>query len=458
MAGLLLKNARAVVTMDDEGCILRNCSILATDGRIVAMGPEESVQPAAGTPPGEVIDASEMLVYPGLVNTHHHLYQILTRNLPAVQRMELFQWLRTLYELWRGLTPEMVYASSLAGFGELLRSGCTTCLDHHYVFPRGRDPHLIDMQVAATTEIGIRFHACRGSMSLGRRDGGLPPDDLVQSVDEILKDSLRLIETYHDPSPLAMTRLVLAPCSPFSVSADLMMESAALARSKGVRLHTHLAETKDEETYCLERMGRRPLEYMEELGWLGPDVWFAHGIHFTGQEVTRLAATGTGVAHCPVSNQKLASGVAPVPQMLRAGVPVGLAVDGSASNDGSNLLGEIRAAYLMHRLYWGGDAPGPADVLRLATRGGARLLGRDDIGSLEVGKAADMFLIDSRRLELAGALADVAGLPATTGINPPVDVTIVNGRVVVRDGRLVGVDERVLAARVNELTRAMTGE
>jgi cytosine/adenosine deaminase-related metal-dependent hydrolase len=402
-----------------------------------------------------VIEADGMFVYPGLINTHHHLYQTFTRNLPQMQNLELFDWLRGMYEIWRGLTPEMIYFSSLVGMGELLKYGCTTCFDHHYVFPRNNSAEFIDRQFMAAEELGMRFHASRGSMSRGKSDGGLPPDDLVQSVDAILADSIRLIEKYHDPSRYSMRQVVLAPCSPFSVTGDLMVGTADLAREKKVRLHTHLAETKDEEQYCMENFKMRPLDYMESLGWVGKDVWFAHGIHFNEKELKRLASTRTGIAHCPVSNQKLASGTAGIPRMLELGVPVGLAVDGSASNDCSNLLMELRASYLIHRSTFSHRAPDGYDMLKVATRGGASVLGRDDIGSIEVGKAADLFMMDVNRIEYVGALLDPRSILATVGVSGPVDYTIANGRVVVRNGRLCGVEESRVVEEGNRLANKL---
>jgi cytosine/adenosine deaminase-related metal-dependent hydrolase len=403
----------------------------------------------------DVVLASGMYVYPGLINTHHHLYQTFTRNLPGVQNLELFDWLRALYRIWRGLTPEMVYYSALTGLGELLKYGCTTSVDHHYVFPRHAEPTLIDCQIEAAAELGMRFHPCRGSMSLGESDGGLPPDDVVQTTDEILRDSQRLIERYHDPEPGSMCQISLAPCSPFSVSADLLEQTALLAREYGVRLHTHLAETLDEERFCIEAVGMRPLAYMESLGWLGPDVWYAHGIHFSDEEISLLAQTRTGVAHCPTSNEKLCSGRAPVERLLQAGVPVGLAVDGSASNDCSNMPAEIRTAYLLHRLAMGNQAPTPVDILELATGGGARLIGRPDLGSIEEGKAADMFLVNADTLEWVGADLDPASAPATIGLYRPVDYTIVAGKIVVKDGRLVNIEETAVARKSRELSRRL---
>lgn len=444
MASLLIRNAEAIVTVDGADRVLKNASLLAEDGEIRAIGPGPFTA-------DEVIDARGCYVYPGLVNTHHHLYQTFTRNLPQVQRMELFDWLTALYEIWRGLNDECVYYGALTGMGELLRYGCTTCLDHHYVFPKQGAEHFLENQFAAAETLGMRFYATRGSMSRGKSDGGLPPDDLVQSVDTILKDSQRLVEKFHDPSRFAMRCVALAPCSPFSVTTDLLKESAKLARSLGVRLHTHLGETRDENDFCLQTLGMRPLEYMRECGWLGEDVWFAHGIWFNDDELRLLAETQTGVAHCPASNMKLASGVCRVPDMLKLGVPLGLAVDGSASNDNSNLLAEIRTAYLLHRLTYSADAPTGYDLLKLATRGSARLLGRDDIGSLEVGKAADFFLLDANLPELAGARRDPANLLGTVGYARPANVVAVNGKIVVREGRLTGIDEECTAEKANRL-------
>ena len=383
MATLLIKNAKAVVTCNQNDQILYDANILCEDGVIRYIGPETK-------PADKVIDASGCFVYPGLVNTHHHLYQTFTRNLPQVQRMELFPWLVTLYEIWRYLNDDCIYYSSLTGMGELVKYGCTTVMDHHYVFPKTGSSEFIDRQFAAADTLGVRFVATRGSMSRGKSDGGLPPDDLVQDVDTILADCERLVKKFHDPARFSMHQVAIAPCSPFSVTTELLKEAAVLARKLGVRLHTHLCETKDEEAFCLDKVGMRPLAYMAECGWIGSDVWYAHGIHFNDEELRVLADTGTGVAHCPISNMKLSSGGARVPELIASGVPVGLAVDGSASNDGSSLLEEIRVGYLLHRLTWGKRAPSGYGMLKLASAGSARLLGRDDIGSLEVGKFADI--------------------------------------------------------------------
>ncbi len=446
MHSLLIKNIRSLVTCDDEDRILEGADVYCEGGFIRAIG--RGLEYEAG----ECIDGSDMLCFPGLVNTHHHLYQQFSRNLPEVQGFELFDWLRYLYEIWKGLDEELVTLSSLTGMGELMKNGCTTCFDHHYVFPKGGGD-LIAAQFAAAEELGIRMHASRGSMDLSQKDGGLPPDSVVQTIDEIMADSVRLIEKFHDPAAGSMRQVALAPCSPFSVSGELLKQSALLARQYGVRLHTHLCETKDEESYTLERYGMRPYEYMESLGWTGRDVWYAHGIHFSTAELESLAKTGTGVAHCPISNMKLSSGVARIPDMLRLGVTVGLAVDGSASNDGSSLLEEMRVAYLLHRLNSGSAAPTGYDILKMATRGSAALLGREDIGSIAAGKCADMFMVDSRRIELAGACFDPGCVLCTVGLRGAVDCTIVNGSVTVKNGRLVDIDEERLSREADRKIR-----
>lgn len=440
---LLVKNVRHLVTCDDSDRLLDGVNVFVRDGVIAGIGQEEWTAE-------DVIDASHMVMYPGLINTHHHLYQTFSRNLPQVQNMELFPWLKTLYEIWKHVDDDVVYYSSLTGMGELLKTGCTTCLDHHYVFPKAAGNGLLDAQFAAADALGMRFHATRGSMDLSVKDGGLPPDSVVQTVDEILRDSEEAVRKYHDSSRYSMHQVALAPCSPFSVTGDLLRESAVLARELKVRLHTHLAETKDEEQFTLSNFGMRPLEYMESLGWVGPDVWYAHGIHFNDEELLRLAQTGTGVAHCPISNMKLSSGVAKIPQMLKLGVPVGLAVDGSASNDGSNLLEEMRVAYLLHRLNWSQEAPSGYDILRMATRGSARILGREDLGQIAVGMAADFFLVDTERIELVGAQFDPMSMLCTVGLKGSVDYTVVNGQVVVRDGRLTRVDEGQTVEKANQ--------
>lgn len=451
MSTLLIQNIRSLVSCDGADTVYENVDLYAEDGFIRAIGknlPQEAEK---------VIDASHMLCYPGLVNTHHHLYQVFSRNLPEVQNMELFDWLKTLYEIWKNLDEDVIRLSTLTGLGELMKHGCTTCFDHHYVFPAGAGD-LIGAQFAASDEIGARMYASRGSMDLSVKDGGLPPDSVVQSVDAILEDSAALIERWHDPSYGSMRQIALAPCSPFSVSRELLLQSAKLARQYHVRLHTHLAETKDEERYTLDRYGLRPLAYLESLDWVGPDVWFAHGIHFTDAELDLLAETGTGVAHCPVSNMKLSSGVARIPEMLQCGIHVGLAVDGSASQDGSDLLEEIRICYLLHRLHSSAAAPSGYDVLKLATRGSASLLGREDIGCLAVGKCADLFLVDSRRLELVGACYDPKNVFGTVGLRAPVDYTVVNGCITVAHGKLTGIDEAKTAENARHVCDRYLGK
>lgn len=451
--GLLVKNIQALVTCNAQDELLEHVDVYCESGRISRI--RKGLKARAGE---RTIDGTGMLMYPGLVNAHHHLYQVFSRNLPSVQNLELFDWLTALYEVWKNLNEDTVRLSSLVGIGELLKNGCTTVFDHHYVFPQGSGD-LLSAQWQAAETLGARMHFSRGGMDLSKKDGGLPPDSVVQSVDEIMRDSVRLIEKWQDDSFTSMHRIALAPCSPFSVSADLLRESAKLARTYGVRLHTHLCETKDEENYTLARCGMRPLAYMESLGWVGEDVWFAHGIHFNDEELKVLAATGTGVCHCPVSNMKLSSGIARVPEMLNLGVSVGLGVDGSASNDGSNLLEEMRVCYLLHRLNSSDRAPSGYDVLKMATMGSAALLGRQkEIGSIEEGKCADFFLVDSRRLELTGACLDPRSLLATVGLKGPVDYTVANGRVVVDHGRLTGADEERIVFEANEeLKRYLQG-
>jgi 8-oxoguanine deaminase len=447
MTTLLVKNAEVLVTLDAQRRELAGGSLLIRDGWIEQVGPAGALPATAD----EVLDLRGHVVFPGLVNTHHHLYQTLTRAVPAAQDANLFTWLTTLYPIWANLTPEAVYVSALTGLAELLLSGCTTAFDHLYIYPNGAR---LDDEIRAAQEIGVRFHASRGSMSLGESQGGLPPDRVVETEPFILHDTRRLIEQYHDARPGALLRVVVAPCSPFSVTPDLMRQSAALARSLGVRLHTHLAETLDEEQFCLEKFGHRPAAYMETLDWVGDDVWYAHSVHVNDAEIAMYARTGCGVAHCPSSNMRLASGIAPVTKYRAAGVKLGLGVDGSASNDGSHLLGEARQAMLLARVLGDPGALTARQALELATLGGAAVLGRDDIGSLAPGKCADFFAIDLRRLAYAGALHDpVAAVLFCAPQN--VDYTVVHGRVLVRAGQLTTVDLGPLVERHNQLARAL---
>jgi len=454
---LLIRDADLVVTMDDDRRELARTSVLVRGAAIEAIGP----WPSIGADADEVIDARGHVVIPGLVNTHHHMFQSLTRAVPQAQNAELFGWLKTLYPIWARLTPEMVQVSTQVAMAELLLSGCTASSDHLYLYPNGvRLEHSIE----AAAGIGMRFHAARGSMSVGESAGGLPPDSLVESEAAILADTQRLIEAYDDPGRYAMLRVVAAPCSPFSVSRDLMRESAALARSLGTRMHTHLAENDHDIAYSREKFGMTPAEYAESLGWLGPDVWHAHCVKVDAPGIARFAATGTGVAHCPCSNMRLASGIAPIRRMLDAGVPVGLGVDGSASNDSGNLLNEARQALLLARvgrsLELFGCDHGPAemtarDVLAMATRGGAGVLGRDDIGQLAPGMAADLALFDLRTLGFAGGAVHDPVASLLLCASATAAYTVVNGRVVVREGQLATMDLGPLVERHNRLAREL---
>lgn len=458
MSTLLIKNAEILVTMNDRQQEIASGGLFIRDGFIEAVGPASDLPASAD----EVLDLSGHIVLPGLVNTHHHFYQTLTRAVPAAQDANLFNWLKTLYPIWARLTPEDIFISAQTALAELALSGCTTASDHLYLYPNGSK---LDDEIAAAKEIGVRIHASRGSMSLSEKDGGLPPDSVVDSEENILRDSQRLIETYHDPRPGSFVQIVLAPCSPFSVTGDLMRESARLARQYGVHLHTHLAETEDEEQFCLQKFGYRPVPYMQSLDWVGEDVWFAHAVYVNGEEVQTFAKHGCGVAHCPSSNMRLASGIAPIKEYLAAGVKVGLGVDGSASNDSSHMLAEARQAMLLARLKEGitgfslSNDPSrklmtARQALWLATRGGAAVLGRSDIGSLEVGKCADFFAIKLDRLEYAGALHDPVA--AAVFCHPVrADYTVIGGRFVVRESRLVTLDETNLVKRHNRAARRL---
>ncbi len=454
MSTLFLKNADLLVTMDDpDRRRIPDGALFARDRVVKQVGPTAELLRAYPeyAEADRVIDARGMIVLPGLVNTHHHLYQTLTRAVPAAQDATLFQWLKTLYPIWAGMTSEAVYTSALVGLAELMLSGCTTASDHLYIYP---NDCRIDDEIRAAQEIGIRFHASRGSMSLGESKGGLPPDRVVEDEDFILQDTRRAIETYHDPDPYAMLRVVVAPCSPFSVTPDLMREAAALARSYGVHLHTHLAETLDEEQFCLQEFGHRPVGYAEDLGWVGDDVWHAHCVHLNEQEIALFARTGTGVCHCPSSNMRLASGIAPVRAYLDTGVRVGLGVDGSASNDSSHLLAEARMALLLQRVSGNPAGLSAEEALWLATVGGAQVLGRDDIGQLVPGKAADFIGLKLNRLDYAGALHDP--LAALVFCTPrQVDLSVINGRVVVEDGHLLTVDLGPVIERHNRIAREL---
>jgi cytosine/adenosine deaminase-related metal-dependent hydrolase len=439
MASLLVRDIDTLVTMDGADRVLRGGFVYAEDGGIRRIGTGGERPPKAD----RVISGRHAVALPGLVNTHHHLYQTLTRAYAPAADAGLFAWLRTLYPIWARLDEDCVHTAALAGMAELMLSGCTTTADHHYVFPRGHS-RMIDAQIAAARRIGMRFHATRGSMSLGVSQGGLPPDSVVQREERILVDCERLIARYHDARPGAMIRIALAPCSPFSVSPQLMLATGDLARRHGVRLHTHLAETRDEEAYCLSRFKKRPLDLLEDAGWMSGDTWLAHGIFFNRREVARLGRAAVGIAHCPTSNMRLGSGCAPVLALRRAGCPVGLGVDGSASNDSSHMLAEARQALLLQRLKHGAEALGVRQALRMATVEGARCLGRGDIGSLEPGKRADLALFDLRGVGYSGAGDAVSALLLCAPAR--VATLVVEGRVVVEEGELrtIGL-ERTLA-------------
>ncbi len=469
MTSLLIRNAHTIATQNDAGDELHNASILLHDGLIASIGPAQDLPDTAD----EVIDARGHLVVPGLVNTHHHMYQSLTRAVPAVQNAELFGWLRGLYPIWAGLTPEMVRVSTQVAMAELLLSGCTTSSDHLYIYPNGVR---LDDSIEAARAIGMRFVATRGSMSVGESAGGLPPDSLVEDEDAILIDTQRLIERYHDADHGAMSQVGVAPCSPFSVSRDLMKTSAELARRYGVRMHTHLAENDHDVAYSLEKFGCTPAQYAQDLGWTGADVWHAHCVKLDEPGISLFAATRTGVAHCPCSNMRLASGIAPVRQMLNAGVPVGLGVDGSASNDGANMLAEARQALLLARLRKSLEAPHTnaqgrtlfgcdtapmemtaRDALRLATRGGAQVLGRSDIGQLAPGMCADLALFDLGTLGQAGGAVHDPVASLLLCASAQAAYTVVNGKIVVRQGQLATLDAGPLVERHNRLARELVG-
>lgn len=454
MSTLLLRHADLLVTADSNSepashgfrvQRLSDAGLFVRDNVIEQVGNTSELPTKADI----TIDAQGMIILPGLVNCHHHLYQTLTRAVPAAQDATLFEWLKTLYPIWAGMTAEAIYTSALVGLSELVLSGCTTASDHLYIYP---NDCRIDDELRAAQELGVRFQPCRGSMSLGESKGGLPPDRVVEDEEFILKETQRAIETYHDPKPYAMQRIVVAPCSPFSVTADLMRESAALARAYGVQLHTHLAETLDEEAFCLQEFGRRPAGYAEDLGWVGEDVWHVHCVHLNEAEVRLFAETGTGVCHCPSSNMRLASGIAPIRAYLDEGVRTGLGVDGSASNDSSHLLAEARMALLLQRVSGNPAGLSADEVLWMATAGGARVLGRDDIGCLAPGKAADFVGFRLDAVDFAGALHDP--LAALFFCHPQqVDLSVINGRAVVDNGQLLTIDLQPVIERQNQIAR-----
>ena len=443
---IVIKNAQSVLTMDDERRELRAVDIHVRDGQIAAIG-----QGLRITKTTDVIDGSSCIVTPGLVNTHHHLYQTLTRAVPGGQDALLFGWLQTLYPIWAKFSPEHMRISALVGLAELALSGCTMSSDHLYLFPNGSR---LDDTISAAQEIGLRFFPTRGAMSIGQSLGGLPPDSLVEREVDILNDCIRVVDQFHDPNPSAMVRVGIAPCSPFSVSRELMRDAALLARDKGVYLHTHLAENDEDVAYSLEKFGCRPGQYAEDLGWTGPDVWHAHCVKLDAEEQTLFARTKTGVAHCPCSNCRLGSGIAPIRQMRDRGVPVGLGVDGSASNDAGNLILEARQAMLLQRVSKGADAMSAREALEIATRGGADILGRPECGRIAIGKRADIAIWDANCLENAGSWD-----PAALLLAGPTKVKhlIVDGRMIVEDGQLLSVDLPRLIDHQRKLAEALVG-
>jgi 8-oxoguanine deaminase len=456
MTTLLIKNAY-IVTMDDHQREIPDGGLFIRDGFLGQVGQTASLPHDAD----EVLDLKGHIVLPGLVNTHHHFYQTLTRAVPAAQDANLFNWLTTLYPIWARMDPEDIFLSTQTALSELALSGCTTASDHLYLFPNGSK---LDDEIAAAHEVGLRLQASRGSMSLGASQGGLPPDSVVDSEDSILSDSQRLIQKYHDPKPGSFVQIVLAPCSPFSVTSNLMKQSAKLAREYGVHLHTHLAETEDEEQFCLQRFGHRPVGYMQEVDWVGADVWYAHAVWVNADEIKVFAKHNCGVAHCSTSNMRLASGIAPVREYRAAGVNVGLGVDGSASNDGSHLLAEVRNAMLVARVKEGltgfslSNDPDrklmtAREALYLGTRGGAAVLGRTDIGSLEPGKCADFFAMDLDRIGFTGMHDPVAAI--VFGQSANVDYTVVGGRFIVKEGQLVTVDQCKLIEKHNKAAKRL---
>jgi cytosine/adenosine deaminase-related metal-dependent hydrolase len=447
---LLIRDIHTLVTMDARARVLDGAYLYAEGGEIRRVG----TRLPAGLRAQRTIRAPYAIAIPGLVNAHHHLYQTLTRACRAAADVGLFEWLKILYPLWARLDEEALHVAALAGMAELMLSGCTTTADHHYVFPRGHEK-MIDAEIAAARRIGIRFHPTRGSMSVGRSRGGLPPDSVVQDEDRILSDCERVIAAYHDPNPGSMLRVALAPCSPFSVSESLMRSTAELAARRGVRLHTHLAETRDEEAWCLERYGRRPLDFLSGSGWLGDTTWLAHGVHFKPREVARLGRARVGVAHCPTSNMRLGSGMAPVAALRRAGSPVGLGVDGSASNDSSHMLAEARQALLVGRLARGAAALDVHGALHMATVEGAQCLGRDDIGALEPGKRADVALFDLRGPGYSGATDAVSALLLCAPAG--VETLVIEGRVVVEGGALQTVRMGRVLQRHRRLAARLVG-
>lgn len=449
MSKLLIKNASVIATMDDDRTELINKSIYCEDGRIIQIGVIENFNFNADV----VIDATDMVVIPGLVNTHHHLFQNLTRCYPGSQNESLFGWLTNLYPIWNNILPSDIYISTLIGLSEMVISGCTTSSDHLYLFPNGSK---LEDQIEAAMEVGCRFHATRGSMSIGESKGGLPPDSLTEDEDYILKDCQRVIEKFHDSSDFSMLKIALAPCSPFSVSQNLMKQTAKLGRDFSVSLHTHLAENIEDIIYTQEHFGMRPGQYIEELGWVGNDVWHAHCVKLNKEEIDLFSRTGTGIAHCPCSNMRLGSGIAPLRKWIDEGVKVGLGVDGSSSNDSGHLLSEARQAMLLQRVNLGANKFSPREALFTATRGGAEVLNRDDIGQISIGKAADFAIYDLNKIAMSGAWSDpLAALILCTPLETA--YTICNGEIISQNGHLNNFDLNLFLEKHKAASKRLLG-
>jgi 8-oxoguanine deaminase len=450
---ILLKNCYFVASFDDDKSF-SNIDILIEGNRIKKIGKELALKQNKNNELRS-IDCSNSVVIPGLVNTHHHFYQTLTRNVKQVQNAKLFDWLVFLYEIWKNLDEEAVYYSSLIAMGELLKTGCTLSTDHHYLYPESFNGDLMGVQFKAAEKLGMRFSPTRGSMSLSKKNGGLPPDSVVQTEAKIIDDSLRVIEQYHDSSEDSMKKIVLAPCSPFSVTKENMKETAKLARNYKVRLHTHLAETKDEEKYCNEMFGKNPLALMEEVDFIGEDVFFAHGIFFNDDELKVLKETNTSIAHCPSSNMRLGSGIARVREMIDMGINVGIGVDGSASNDSSDMLGELRNAMLLQRVKYGSSGLTASEAFKMGIENGTKILNYTKAGKIKEGWLADLALFNINKLEYTGSLSDPLASLVFTGINHQTEYTIVNGKIVVEKGKLVGEDEEVIVKKGNEIANRL---
>ena len=437
---LLIKNIKTIISCDDNDTIYENSFIYSENGIIKEIGIMEKINPSYLLEINSIIDASNCIVYPGLINTHHHLYQTFSRNLPQTQNMELFEWLSFLFEKWKNIDEDVVYYSALVGLGELLKTGCTTCVDQNDSIPKKYSKTVVEKEFAAAEQLGIRLCFGRGSLDLGPEDGNNVSDNLLQTVNEIINDSEDAIKKYHDNSFNSMKNIILAPCAPFCSSKICYIKTAELGRKYNVRLNTHLAETLDEEKWCLDKYGKRPLEFMKECNFIGKDVFYNHGIHFNEEEIKLLAENNTGIAHCPTSNMKLSSGIMKMKQMRKYNVNIGLGVDGSASNDCSNLLNEMRNCFLLHRIKLSHDAPSGYEILKMATRGGAELIGRKELGCIKIGNSCDLFMILIKGIEMVGCDHDFKNYLCTVGHKGDVYMTIVNGKIVFKEGKLIGLD------------------